>query len=152
ILVTYDANGASGSFDLRGGEILILVTSACWAWYSRAAQSWLTHWSQLRISCITMVPGAVVSALVYVCLRRFCRQRRLAPARSEQCARYWLFRLDDRHGGGRRSAGLELRRAPTRRGRGVAVSQCRTGVHDSHHYAAGPSAHDDAAAGRRARA
>jgi len=67
ILATYDSNGAGATFDLRGGEILILLSSVCWAWYSLAAQSWLTRWSQLRISCITMVPGAVVSVFVYLC-------------------------------------------------------------------------------------
>src|SRR5262249_16896920 len=61
-----DPGAAGGAFDLRGGELLILVASACWAWYSLAAQRWLATWSQLRISCITMVPGAVVSVLVYL--------------------------------------------------------------------------------------
>ena len=65
ILATYDP-GAGGGFDLRGGELLILLASACWAWYSLAAQRWLAQWSQLRISCITMVPGAVVSVVVYL--------------------------------------------------------------------------------------
>jgi len=66
ILATYNPNAAGGAFDLRGGELLILLASACWAWYSLAAQRWLALWSQLRISCITMVPGAVVSVAVYL--------------------------------------------------------------------------------------
>ena len=66
ILATYNPNAAGGAFDLRGGGILILLASACWAWYSLAAQRWLAQWSQLRISCITMVPGAVVSVVVYL--------------------------------------------------------------------------------------
>jgi drug/metabolite transporter (DMT)-like permease len=66
ILATYDPGGAGAAFDLRGGEVLILLASACWAWYSLAAQRWLTQWSQLRISCITMVPGAVVSVAIYL--------------------------------------------------------------------------------------
>jgi drug/metabolite transporter (DMT)-like permease len=66
ILATYSPNAAGGAFDLRGGEILILLASACWAWYSLAAQRWLAQWTQLRISCITMVPGAVVSVVVYL--------------------------------------------------------------------------------------
>jgi drug/metabolite transporter (DMT)-like permease len=65
VLATYDP-GASGGFGLRGGELLILLASACWAWYSLAAQRWLAQWSQLRISCITMVPGTVVSVAVYL--------------------------------------------------------------------------------------
>jgi len=66
ILATYRPNAAGGPFDLRGGELLILLASGCWAWYSLAAQRWLSQWSQLRISCITMVPGAAISVLVYL--------------------------------------------------------------------------------------
>jgi drug/metabolite transporter (DMT)-like permease len=66
ILATYNPDAVGSAFDLRGGEILILLASACWAWYSLAAQRWLAPWSQLRISCITMVPGAVVSVAVYL--------------------------------------------------------------------------------------
>jgi drug/metabolite transporter (DMT)-like permease len=64
-LATYDPSVA-GAFDLRGGEPLILLATACWAWYSYAAQRWYAHWSQLRISCLTMVPGTVAS--VVICL------------------------------------------------------------------------------------
>jgi drug/metabolite transporter (DMT)-like permease len=66
ILATYDPNAAGGAFDLRGGEALILLATACWAWYSFAAQRWYAHWSQLRISCLTMVPGTIAS--VVICL------------------------------------------------------------------------------------
>jgi drug/metabolite transporter (DMT)-like permease len=66
ILATYDPGASGGAFDLRGGEALILFATACWAWYSYAAQRWYAHWSQLRISCLTMVPGTIVS--VVICL------------------------------------------------------------------------------------
>jgi drug/metabolite transporter (DMT)-like permease len=66
VLATYNPDAAGVAFDLRGGELLILLASACWAWYSLAAQRWLAQWSQLRISCITMVPGTVVSVVVYL--------------------------------------------------------------------------------------
>jgi drug/metabolite transporter (DMT)-like permease len=66
ILATYDPAAGGAAFDLRGGEALILLATACWAWYSYAAQRWYGHWSQLRISCLTMVPGAAVS--VVLCL------------------------------------------------------------------------------------
>jgi drug/metabolite transporter (DMT)-like permease len=66
ILATYKPGAAGSAFDLQGGEILILLASACWAWYSLAAQRWLAQWTQLRISCITMVPGAAVSVVVYL--------------------------------------------------------------------------------------
>jgi drug/metabolite transporter (DMT)-like permease len=66
VLATYDPGAAGGAFDLRGGELLILLASACWAWYSLASQRWLAQWSQLRVSCITMVPGTVVSVVIYL--------------------------------------------------------------------------------------
>jgi drug/metabolite transporter (DMT)-like permease len=66
ILATYDPDATGGAFDLRGGEVLILLGTACWAWYSFAAQRWYAHWSQLRISCLTMVPGTVIT--VVICL------------------------------------------------------------------------------------
>src|SRR5215470_8074163 len=38
VLATYDPTGdpgaSGGAFDLRGGELLIVLASACWAWYS----------------------------------------------------------------------------------------------------------------------
>jgi drug/metabolite transporter (DMT)-like permease len=66
VLATYDPGASGGAFDLRGGELLILLASACWAWYSLASQRWLAQWSQLRISCVTMVPGTVVSVAIYL--------------------------------------------------------------------------------------
>lgn len=66
VLATYNPDAAGGAFDLRGGEALILLATASWAWYSYAAQRWYGHWSQLRISSLTMMPGTVVT--VAVCL------------------------------------------------------------------------------------
>lgn len=40
-----------------GGEPLLVVAAACWAWYSLAAQRWLEGMSQLRITGLT-VPAA----------------------------------------------------------------------------------------------
>jgi drug/metabolite transporter (DMT)-like permease len=65
VLATVDFSRAGSPFDLRGGEILILIAFACWAWYSSAAQRWLEGWSQLRISGITMTIGGVVLAVIY---------------------------------------------------------------------------------------
>ena len=65
ILATYRPEQAGSGFDIRGGEFLILLGALCWNWYSLAAQRWLGHWSQLKISVITMVPAALVSAVVY---------------------------------------------------------------------------------------
>jgi drug/metabolite transporter (DMT)-like permease len=65
ILATYKPDQASSGFDIRGGEFLIILGALCWNWYSLAAQRWLGHWSQLKISVITMVPAALVSVVVY---------------------------------------------------------------------------------------
>jgi drug/metabolite transporter (DMT)-like permease len=78
ILATYDPDAAGGAFDLRGGEVLILLGTACWAWYSYAAQRWYAHWSQIRISCLTMVPGAAVS--VVICLTAGVAEGTAMPA------------------------------------------------------------------------
>lgn len=68
-LATYDPARAGGPFDLRGGEALLLLASACWAWYSLAAQRWLKGCSQLRITGLTVAPGAVVILLAYAAAR-----------------------------------------------------------------------------------
>ena len=47
---TYDPGLGGVPFDLRGGEILIIIASACWSWYSIAAQRWLPGCTQLRIA------------------------------------------------------------------------------------------------------
>lgn len=66
VLATYEPDSTGSPFALRGGEILIVLASACWAWYSLVAQHWLRGWSQLRISGITMVTGSVVSIAIYL--------------------------------------------------------------------------------------
>jgi drug/metabolite transporter (DMT)-like permease len=71
VLATVDFSRAGSPFDLRGGEILILMAFACWSWYSSAAQRWLEGWSQLRISGITMSIGGVVLTVVYLVVAAF---------------------------------------------------------------------------------
>jgi drug/metabolite transporter (DMT)-like permease len=65
VLATYDPARPDTPFDIRGGEVLIVLAAICWNWYSLAAQRWLAGWSQIRISSMTMVPGAIVSVVVY---------------------------------------------------------------------------------------
>lgn len=43
----------------RGGEILIVLANVLWAWMSIAAQRWLRGFSQLQISALTVLSGAV---------------------------------------------------------------------------------------------
>lgn len=55
------------TFRLRGGEVLILIGSACWSWYSIEAQRRLPGASQLRITATVMSVAAVFLAIIYVC-------------------------------------------------------------------------------------
>jgi drug/metabolite transporter (DMT)-like permease len=66
VIATYDPDGADGPFALRGGEVLIIGATVCWAWYSLAAQRWLAGWSQMRIAGTTIATGSVVSVMVYI--------------------------------------------------------------------------------------
>jgi drug/metabolite transporter (DMT)-like permease len=66
LLSTYDPAIVGTPFDLRGGEALILLASACWAWYSLASQRWLAGWSQLRITTMTMCCGAVAGLIIFL--------------------------------------------------------------------------------------
>ena len=65
-LATYQPSAAGAGFELRGGEALIFLASACWSWYSLAAQRWLHGHSQLRITGMTMLPGTVVAVGIYL--------------------------------------------------------------------------------------
>ena len=66
MIATYDPSGPGGPFALRGGEILIVGATACWAWYSLMAQRWLAGWSQLRITGMTIATGSVASVAIYL--------------------------------------------------------------------------------------
>jgi len=65
-LATYDPEAAAGGFEIRGGEILMILATACWAWYSQAAQRWLAGWSQLRITAATTGTGSVAATVIYI--------------------------------------------------------------------------------------
>jgi drug/metabolite transporter (DMT)-like permease len=65
-LATYDPQAAAGGFDIRGGEFLIILATACWTWYSLAAQRWLAGWSQLHITAATTATGSITAVAVYV--------------------------------------------------------------------------------------
>ena len=56
------------SFELGGGEILIVLATGFWSWYSIAAQRWLAGHNQLRITGMTVWPAAVVLTLVWLAL------------------------------------------------------------------------------------
>jgi drug/metabolite transporter (DMT)-like permease len=65
-LALWDPAALDGGFEIRGGEILMLLATGCWAWYSIAAQKWLHGLSQLRITGLTLAPGAVIITVIYL--------------------------------------------------------------------------------------
>lgn len=67
-IAAWNPADADAGFELRGGEFLMLLASACWAWYSIAAQRWLAGMSQLRITGLTLAPGAVFLIAIYLLL------------------------------------------------------------------------------------
>lgn len=62
ICVAYAGGGTLGH--ARGGEILILISNACWAWFSITAPRWLVGWHPLRISALTLGSGALMLVLL----------------------------------------------------------------------------------------
>jgi drug/metabolite transporter (DMT)-like permease len=65
-LATIDLDRPGRPFDLRGGEILIILSQVCWTWYSLKAQHWLAGCSQLRITAVTAVPGVATLGLAWL--------------------------------------------------------------------------------------
>jgi drug/metabolite transporter (DMT)-like permease len=63
---TYDSDLPGTPFDLRGGEIFIIVAGGCWAWYSITAQRWLLGCSQIRITAMTTTTGSFTLIAAYL--------------------------------------------------------------------------------------
>lgn len=51
--------GDSAGVELRGGELLLVVSNILWTWYSMMAQRWLAGYSQLHISGLTALTGLI---------------------------------------------------------------------------------------------
>lgn len=68
LLATVNLRQGLPRLELRGGEPLILLAQACWAWYSLAAQRRLAGRTQLEITGTTMSAAAVMVVLGYVIL------------------------------------------------------------------------------------
>ena len=51
--------GRGGTAEFHGGELLVLLATVTWTWYSQAAQRWLSGYSQLHISGLTVGTGSV---------------------------------------------------------------------------------------------
>ncbi len=55
--------GEANADQLRGGELLILLSITVFAWYSIGAQRWMGSLSQLGITAVTIAVGAAAMAL-----------------------------------------------------------------------------------------
>jgi len=64
ILATVDLSHA-GTFRLRGGEILIVLASVTWSWYSIEAQRRLPGASQIRITGLSLIFAALFLLPIY---------------------------------------------------------------------------------------
>jgi drug/metabolite transporter (DMT)-like permease len=65
-LLASSFNPASAGHAFGGlGEGLMLIALMVWTWYSHAAQTWLTGWSQLHITAATLVPAALFLVAIY---------------------------------------------------------------------------------------
>jgi drug/metabolite transporter (DMT)-like permease len=58
--------GATFTFDLRGGEPLFVLAAICWAWYSINAQAWLGAFSQLQLTAVTMATAGIGVFFVFL--------------------------------------------------------------------------------------
>lgn len=67
-LALWSPEALEGEFAIQGGEFLMIGATAAWAWYSIAAQRWLRDLSQLRITGLTLAPGAVIITAIYLVL------------------------------------------------------------------------------------
>lgn len=61
--------GSGGNLaGFRGGELLIIVGSAIWTWYTIVAMRWLAGTSQLAISALSLLPvGVLLPVVVAFC-------------------------------------------------------------------------------------
>ena len=56
--------GHGSMTEFRGGEILVILATVCWTWYSQAAQRWLAGYSQLHITGLTVGTGGVALVIL----------------------------------------------------------------------------------------
>jgi drug/metabolite transporter (DMT)-like permease len=58
--------GGGGAVDFKGGELLVMLSTVTWTWYSIGAQRWLHGLTQLQIAALTMAPGSVALVIIAV--------------------------------------------------------------------------------------
>jgi drug/metabolite transporter (DMT)-like permease len=51
--------------EMKGGEVLLIIASMIWYWYSLQAPRWLPGLSNMALSSLTMAGGAVAMILIY---------------------------------------------------------------------------------------
>ncbi len=66
-LASIDGSG-EGGIAFGGGELLVLASTVCWAWYSTVAQRWCPDWSQVRITFATMATSGTAMCVIYAVL------------------------------------------------------------------------------------
>lgn len=67
-LASIDPGAGAGGVKFGGGEVLILLSVICWAWYSTVAQRWCPDWSQVRITFATMATSGLAMTVLYLVL------------------------------------------------------------------------------------
>ncbi|MBK8157308.1 MAG: DMT family transporter [Rhodospirillaceae bacterium] len=67
-LASIDPGAGDDGIAFGGGEVLILLSVICWAWYSTVAQRWCPDWTQARITFVTMATSGVVTTAIYLLL------------------------------------------------------------------------------------
>ncbi len=65
LVVSRKLDPGAGGMGLRGGEVFLLLAQVCWAMYTLAGQRWLPGYSALKITALTVVPGAAAVGLVF---------------------------------------------------------------------------------------
>ncbi len=66
VLAMVDWQAPGNPLVLEGGEILLLIATVCWCWYSIEAQRSLAGMSQVQITFLTMIPAVAVLTLAYL--------------------------------------------------------------------------------------
>jgi drug/metabolite transporter (DMT)-like permease len=66
LLAMVDWQARGNPLVLQGGEILLLIATVCWCWYSIEAQRSLPGMTQVQITFVTMIPAAAVLTLAYL--------------------------------------------------------------------------------------
>jgi drug/metabolite transporter (DMT)-like permease len=58
-LISVVADRSAGGAHFQGGEVFIVIANVAWTWMSMAAQRWLSGYSQLQITALTIGAGAL---------------------------------------------------------------------------------------------